>query len=46
MYTQSTMESLAQIDGLYKHHTRGMADEHTGVRGEDRLSIGHAAGRD
>lgn len=46
MYTQSTMVSKAQMDELYKHQIIGMTSQHTGMRGRDRLSIGHAAGGD
>lgn len=48
MNTQSTMESIAkilQMDGSYKHLIIGMNKQLTGVRGRDRLSIGHASGR-
>lgn len=45
MYTQSTMESIAQMDGLYKHQILGMTKQHTRVMGRDGVSKGHAAGK-
>lgn len=42
---QSTMEGRAQMDGQYKHQIIGMTKQHTGMRGGDGLSIGHASGR-
>lgn len=45
MNTQSTVKGIVQMNGLYKHQVIGMAWEHTGMRGWDWLSIGHASGR-
>lgn len=45
MYTHSTMKGVAQMDGRYKHQVIGMTNQHTGMRGRERLSTEHASGR-
>lgn len=36
----------AQMDKLHKHQIIGMNNENTGMRGRDRLCVGHAAGQE